>query len=76
MVKGDTHANLIFDIAVPAGDKRTENEIRDIVTGEIKKKNENYYCIITVDRNYTMDEKEPGVSSGSRRKNKKIEKRY
>lgn len=60
MVKGDTHANLIFDIAAPAGDKRTENEIRDIVTGEIKKKNENYYCIITVDRNYTMDEKGTG----------------
>lgn len=60
VVKGDSHSNLIFDVAVPAGDKHTEKEIREAVTEEVKKRNENYYCIITVDRNYTMDEKGTG----------------
>lgn len=60
MVKGDTHSNLIFDIAVPAGDKHTESQIREKVAEEIKKRDGKYYCIITVDRNYTMDEKGAG----------------
>ena len=60
MVKGDTHSNLIFDVAVPAGDKHTEKEIREKVAQEVRNKDERYYCIITVDRNYTIDEKGAG----------------
>lgn len=60
MVKGDTHSNLIFDVAVPAGDKHTEREIREKVAQEVRNKDERYYCIITVDRNYTIDEKGAG----------------
>lgn len=54
MVKGDTHSNLIFDIAVPSGCRLSDKEIKEAVSSEVKKKNENYYCVITVDRNYSF----------------------
>lgn len=52
MVKGDTHSNLIFDIAIPASEKINEKDLIAEVESEIKKIDKNYYCIITVDRLY------------------------
>lgn len=52
MVKGETHSNLIFDIAIPPSARINENELVAAVEAEVKKLDENYFCVITVDRNY------------------------
>lgn len=52
MVKGETHSNLIFDIAIPPSAGISENELIATVEEEVKKLNESYFCVITVDRNY------------------------
>lgn len=52
MVKGETHSNLIFDIAIPPSAGINENELIATVESEVKKLSESYFCVITVDRNY------------------------
>lgn len=50
MVKGDTHSNLIFDVAVPAGTKKGNDEIINEISSGVKRIDESFYCVITVDR--------------------------
>ena len=51
VVPGVTHTNLIFDVAVPYELKMTVSEIRDAVSEKVREKHENYYAVVTVDRN-------------------------
>lgn len=49
-VEGKTHTNLIFDISAPFEVKMTDNEIENAVCAAIKGINENYFAVITIDR--------------------------
>ena len=50
VVIGETHTNLIFDIALPFECKCSEREVVDLINKEIANKRENHFCVITVDR--------------------------
>ena len=50
VVIGETHTNLIFDVALPFESKLSENEIVELISKEISSKRDNHYCVITVDR--------------------------
>lgn len=52
VVYGDTHTNILFDIAMPAKFSCSATELRELVTTEIKKINENYFAIIQIDQLY------------------------
>ena len=49
-VPGQTHTNLIFDIAVPFECKLSNDELRRAVSEEISRIDPTYFCVITVDR--------------------------
>ena len=49
-VEGKTHTNLIFDISAPFEVKMTDAEIESAVCVAIKGINENYFAVITIDR--------------------------
>ena len=49
-VPGETHTNLIFDIAVPFECKLTEEELRATVSDHISRINPTYFTVITIDR--------------------------
>lgn len=49
-VEGKTHTNLIFDICAPFEVKMTDAEIENAVAVAIKSINENYFAVITIDR--------------------------
>ena len=49
-VEGTTHTNLIFDISAPFEVKMTDDEITDAVSQAIHGINENYFAVITIDR--------------------------
>ena len=49
-VEGKTHTNLIFDICAPFEVKMSNSEIEDAVGVAIKGINENYFAVITIDR--------------------------
>lgn len=49
-VPGETHTNLIFDVAVPFDIKKTEDQIRCEVSTEISKIDPSYFAVVTVDR--------------------------
>ena len=48
----ETHTNLIFDVEVPLEFKIQSCELVKLIEKEIKKENERYYAVITIDRNY------------------------
>jgi len=50
VVFGKTNKKLIFDIVLPYDAKISESELISIISEEVKKREENCYCIITVDR--------------------------
>lgn len=50
MVTGPTHTNIIFDIVVPYDFKMSNNKLKDTISEEIKKNNENCFCVISIDR--------------------------
>ena len=50
VVVGDTHTNLIFDIVLPFEYKISERDIVDQIEQAVKRKQENCFCVITVDR--------------------------
>ncbi len=49
-VKGHTHSNLVFDIAVPFECKRKDDELIQAIENEIRAVDERLYTVITVDR--------------------------
>lgn len=52
-VKGPTHTNIIFDLAVAINCPMTQKEIFDEIQGRIKEINPTYYIVITFDKAYT-----------------------
>ena len=50
MVTGPTHTNIIFDIVVPYDFKMSNNKLKDTISEEVKKTNENCFCVISIDR--------------------------
>ncbi len=49
-VAGQTHTNVIFDIAAPFEVAMTDDELTDAVTERVKALGDNYFAVITVDR--------------------------
>ena len=49
-VSGPTHTNLIFDIEIPFEEKKTNKEIVSLVETEIKKLDQTYFAVISIDR--------------------------
>ncbi len=52
VVKGDTHTNLIFDVLIPVDYAVQSSELVRIIENKIKKENETYYAVVTIDKNY------------------------
>ncbi len=50
IVPGDTHTNLIFDIAVPFEVKVSDGEIKQKINEAVRRERPNCYTVITVDR--------------------------
>jgi hypothetical protein len=50
IVPGETHTNLIFDIAAPFELAVTNAELRSRVADELHAKNHHLFAVITVDR--------------------------
>ena len=50
MVKGTTHSNLIFDVAVPFEIKTDTNELKAAIATAVKSIDETYCTVITIDR--------------------------
>lgn len=53
MVKGNTHSNLIFDVAVPPRYRMSDKELREVIDTQVKADYPDYFTVITVDRSYT-----------------------
>ena len=52
VVKGETHTNLIFDVVVPVGYEIKSSELVNLIEKEIKKEDERYFAVVTIDKNY------------------------
>ncbi len=52
VVYGDTHTNLLFDVAMPINFSCSPKELRELIISEIKKIDENYFVIIQIDQLY------------------------
>ena len=52
MVKGITHTNVLFDIAIPIKFKMTKTELRKYLEQEIKTINEKYLLVLQIDQMY------------------------
>ena len=49
-VVGNTHTNMIFDVVLPFESEFSPNEIIEKICAAVKKRRENCFCVITVDR--------------------------
>lgn len=52
MVEGPTHTNLIFDVVVPQGYGKTDDEISAEITRRISEKWNNYFAVIKMEKRY------------------------
>ena len=52
VVKGETHTNLIFDVVMPVDYEMKSRELAELIEKEIKKENETYFAVVTIDKNY------------------------
>ena len=52
MVKGITHTNVLFDIAIPIKFKMTKTELRKYLSQEIKELDEKYILVLQIDQMY------------------------
>lgn len=56
MVNGEHHVNLIFDMVVPYSyTKEKEDELQQTIKEEMKKIDEKYECIITIENSYIAE---------------------
>ena len=55
VVKGYSHTNLIFDVAVPSDCPYTESELKVLIQEKVRAldPDANYYTVVGIDRNYT-----------------------
>ena len=52
MVAGPTHTNLIFDVVVPQGYKKSDDEISNEIAKKINQKWCNYFAVIKMEKRY------------------------
>ncbi len=52
IVIGDTHTNLIFDVCIPYSFEMSEEELKDKIASETSKIHNNWFTVITVDRDF------------------------
>ena len=52
VVTGPTHTNLIFDVLLPAGDEVNHHDVEDYICKEVKKVDQNLYCVIQIEHSY------------------------
>ena len=52
VVKGETHTNLIFDVVVPVDYDIKSSKLVSLIEKEVQNKNETYFAVVTVDKNY------------------------
>lgn len=52
MVPGKTHTNLIFDVVIPFAYKKSDEEVKNLIQDKVKEYNQNYFCVINVDKSY------------------------
>lgn len=52
MVKGVTHTNVLFDIAIPIKFKMTKQELRKYLEQEVKEINDKYILVLQIDQMY------------------------
>ncbi len=52
IVSGPSHTNLIFDVVIPYNYKYTPDELKALIKKRISQENENYFCVINVDRKF------------------------
>ena len=52
MVAGPTHTNLIFDVVVPQGYKKSDHEIAAEIESRIHQKWNNYFAVIKMEKRY------------------------
>ena len=50
MVRGNTHTNLIFDLAVPFDFSISDRDLINTINTIVKEKNPNYYTVINIDK--------------------------
>ena len=50
VVTGETHTNIIFDVAAPFELKMSDSEIKEAIQEKIQEKSETYFSVIEVDR--------------------------
>lgn len=50
MVDGENRINLIFDVVVPFGDKRTDDEIKEIIDQKTKEIDDKLFTVVNIDR--------------------------
>lgn len=53
IVAGPTHTNIIFDVVIPFGFRLTDDEVKKILSGQIRQLNDAYYPVIEVDKDYS-----------------------
>ena len=53
IVEGPTHTNFIFDAVLPRSSKLSEEEFKKAIESSVKKLDENYFTVISIDRSYT-----------------------
>lgn len=53
MVEGPTHTNLIFDVVVPQGYSKTDEEVSAEVSRRVEEKWKNYHAVIKMEKKYT-----------------------
>ena len=54
MVVGDSHTNLIFDIVIPYGIKRSDEDIKDEMSRLVKVIDESFMTVISIDHEYSI----------------------
>lgn len=52
MVSGPHHTNLIFDVVLPFSCKIDSSDVIDMINKKLSALENNYYAVVTVDRNY------------------------
>lgn len=52
IVSGPVHTNLIFDVVLPAEDRRDESELKALINQKVKAWNENYFVVLNIDHSY------------------------
>ena len=52
VVSGYTHHNLVFDIVVSPGCKKSDGQLKAMIAGRLKEYDPKYNAVIEVDRNY------------------------